>query len=105
MLKFCLLNYSRWNFTEVIMIAKKLIPENLVVALYLWEIRHYKPTNEPTAEKRSALHDGRFIGVNFSKLMHNNHIFRNELVCNHYHLFKHSAQTIMCKICTPYDFI
>ena len=54
MLNFAL-NNSRWNFTEVIMIANKLIPENLVVVLELWEIRLYKPTNEPTIEKRCAL--------------------------------------------------
>ena len=64
-----------------------------------------KPTNEPTIEKRWALLDGRFIGVNFSKLTHNDQIFRNEFVCNHYHLCKLSAQTIECKIFTPYDLI
>ena len=33
-----------------------------------------------------------FIGVNFSKLTHNNQIFRNDFVCNHYHLCKLLAQ-------------
>ena len=46
---------------------------------------------------RCALLDGRFTVVNFSKLTHNNQIFRNDLVCNHYHLCKLSVQTIECK--------
>ena len=98
-------NNSRWNFTEVILSANKLIPENLVVVRELWEIRLYKPTNEPTTEKRwavAAVLDGRFMEVNFSKLMHNNQTFRNDVVCNHYHLCKLFAQTIECKIFTPY---
>ena len=45
------------------------------------------------------------VGVNFSNLMHNNQIFRNDFVCNHYHLCKLSVQTIECKIFTPYNFI
>ena len=61
--------------------------------------------NLPYIEKRWAPLDGRFIGVNFSKLTHNNQIFRNDFVCNHYHLCKFSAQTIECNIFTPYDFI
>ena len=52
-----------------------------------------------------ALPDGRFIGANFSKLTHNNQIFRNNFVCDHYHICKLSAKTIECKIFTPYDFI
>ena len=59
---------------------------------------------EPSTYHREALSvtllDGSFIGVNFSKLTHNNQIFRNDFVCNHYHLCKLSAQTIECKIFT-----
>ena len=61
--------------------------------------------NVPSRSAERSLLDGRFIGVNFSKLTHNNQIFRNDFVCNHYHLRKLSAQTIECKIFTPYDFI
>ena len=37
--------------------------------------------------------------------MHNSQIYRIDVVCNHYHHCKLSAQTIDCKIVSPYDFI
>ena len=46
-----------------------------------------------------------FIEMNFSKLTHNNQIFRNDFVCIHYHLCKISPQTIECKIFAPDDFL
>ena len=61
----------------------------------------FASTNLPAIEKLWALLDCWFIGVNFSKLTHNNQIFRNGFVCNHYHLCKLSALTIECKIFTP----
>ena len=63
----------------MILIANTLIPQNLVVLRQIWEIRLFKPTYEPTTEKRRALLDGRFIEVNFSKLTLNNQIFRNDV--------------------------
>ena len=60
----------------MIKIANKVIPENLVVVHQLREIH----PNKPTIKEHTALLDGRFIGrfieVKFSKLKHNNQIFR-----------------------------
>ena len=54
------------------------------------------PMNLPSRRAVKLL-DDRFIRVNFSKLMHNSQIFRNDFVCNRYHYCKLSAQTIECK--------
>ena len=67
-----------------------------------------KPTNEPTIDKRWALLDGRFIGVNFSKLTHNNQIFRNDfviiIISVNFQLKQLSAKflplTISCSCCS-----
>ena len=84
-----------WNFTEVFMIANKVFSglENLVVVR--WKIRLYKPTSEPTIKDRFEVLDRSFLWVNFSKLTHNNKIFRNYFVCNHYHLCKRFPSVIL----------
>ena len=46
----------------------------------------------------------KFIEVNFSKLT-NNHIFRSEFVCIHYHLCEISSQIVECKTFAPYDLL
>ena len=44
-----------------------------------------------------------FIEVNFSKLTHNNQIFRNDFIFSHYHPCKISAQIMAGKIIVPYE--
>ena len=47
----------------------------------------------------------KFIEVNFSKLINNYQIFKNDFGCCHYHLCKISSQIIEGKILSPYDFL
>ena len=44
------LNCLSWKFTVMIMIANKVIPENLALVHELWEIHPYKPTIEERTE-------------------------------------------------------
>ena len=62
-------------FIEVIMITNNDMPENLDFVRSLWEIRLYEPTSEHT------IHHS-----NFSTLMHNSQIFRNDFVCDVWHV-------------------
>ena len=68
---------------ELIMIANKVIPENLVVVPWLWEI---------------CL----FLKYRIWPQQPN---FQNDFDCNNYHVFKLSVQTIEGNIFTLYDFI
>ena len=56
---------------------------------------------KPTSALLDAMFIGRFIEANFSKLTHNNQIFRNEFVCSQNHFSKISARIIEYKILTP----
>ena len=98
------LNNFWWNFTEVIMKANKVIPENLVAVRWLWEIYLYKRMEQPiTAGYLEGcdwlLH--RFIEVNFSKSTNSNQIFRNNFVCLYYYLCKISTQINECIFFIP----
>ena len=102
------MNWEAYQWTEKPTNELKNLPMN-------WEAYQWteKPTNELKnlpmnweAYHRDTLSATRWkVYVNFSRLTHNNQIFRNVFGCNHYRLCKLSAQTIDCKIFTPYDFI
>ena len=60
----------------------------------------WRRTSHRVAALSSSRRIGRFIEANFSKLTHNNQIFRNEFVCSQNHFSKISARIIECKILT-----
>ena len=84
--------------------VNKVIPENLVAVLYLWEIYFYKSMAQPITALQTPDCDWLrlwFIEVNFSKLTDSNQIFKNDFVCLYYHLCKISTQINKCNIILP----
>ena len=70
-----------WNFTEVVMNANEVNPENLVAVRLLWEIHLYEFMDGPISTLQALDYNWsvhKFTEVNFSKLTDNNQIFRND---------------------------
>ena len=93
-----------WNFTEVIIKANEIIPENLVAVRWLREIYLYKAMEQPITALQTPdcdwlLH--RFIEVNFSKLTDSNQIFKDYFICLHYHLCKIVGPVAVWYECEP----
>ena len=94
-------NNLRWNFTDVIINANKVNPENLLAVRLLWEIQFYKVIEGPITALQTLDCDwslDNFIEADLSKLTDSNQIFSNNFVSIHYHLCKISTQIIECKI-------
>ena len=85
--------------TQAITNANKAIHQNFVVH-WLWEIHLHKHIEGPITVERLKCCDWshyEHTEVNFSKLTHNNKIFRNDFVCIHYYFCKISSQNKECK--------
>ena len=79
------LNNLRQYFTDVVMNAIRVIPENLVVVVNFEKF--YKLMHGPITVERLKCCDWsvhKFIEVNFSKLTDSNQIFRIDFVSIHY---------------------
>ena len=80
------------------MTENKDIPENLVIVRSFWEIRLCNVTCDQSLLSKTIGCNWSveaFMEANFSKLTHNNQIFRNGFIFSHYHLCNISAQIIV----------
>ena len=80
----------------------------IVFAVWRWTFASDQP--QPIrARSTTALQNARIWLVardvmNFSRLTHNNEIFRNDFVCIHYHIYKISARIFQCETFASCEF-